>query len=192
MTSKALARWQAGRSVELDRIAEAHTALGGTGVGRRYTTQQVNQAYVTLLSSHFQGFCRDLHSEAVAAMVAPIRPPGLRSVVQRDLTRDRKLDKGNPNPGNLGNDFGRLGVELWPRVRRASKHTASRQQKLEDLNVWRNAIAHQDFTDPRLGGETALRLERLRSWRSACRGLARDFDRVLADHIEDLAGTRPW
>jgi len=27
--------------------------------------------------------------------------------------RDRKLDPGNANPGNIGADFARLGLEIW-------------------------------------------------------------------------------
>lgn len=50
----------------LGEIAAAHTAVGGQGSGRRYATQEINHAYAVLLSSQFQRFCRDLHTEAAA------------------------------------------------------------------------------------------------------------------------------
>ena len=70
MSSRSLIRWNAERREALDEIENAHAMVGGTERGRRYATQQINYAYVTLLSSHFQGFCRDLHSECVDHIVA--------------------------------------------------------------------------------------------------------------------------
>ncbi len=57
------------RSIELEN---AHAIVGGTERGRRYATQQINYSCATLLSSHFQGFCRDLHSECIDRIVAAI------------------------------------------------------------------------------------------------------------------------
>jgi hypothetical protein len=42
----------------------------------------------------------------------------MRPIVRGEFTRDRKLDKGNANPGNLGNDFNRLGLEFWDEVKK--------------------------------------------------------------------------
>lgn len=105
--SAALNRWNTVGQQALDEIEEAHRAVGGVGRGRRYATLQVNHAYVALLSSQFQGFCRDLHTEAVAFIVGAA-PAVLRPIFRNTLVQGRKLDHGNPNPGNLGSDFGRL------------------------------------------------------------------------------------
>ncbi len=67
MPSLSLQKWETIRSSELDEIENAHSSVGGTTRGRRYGTQQINQAYAVLLSSQFQGFCRDLHSECVGS-----------------------------------------------------------------------------------------------------------------------------
>lgn len=64
MPSQSLVHWSSKRSVGLEEIESAHRSVGGTGRGRRYATSQINQAYVVILSSQFQGFCRDLHSES--------------------------------------------------------------------------------------------------------------------------------
>lgn len=63
MPSESLIAWQGSRAAELDELEAALRAVGGIGRGRRHATQQLNQAYAVLLSSQFQGFCRDLHTE---------------------------------------------------------------------------------------------------------------------------------
>jgi hypothetical protein len=187
--SKSLQRWLKTRLAELDEVEEVHVKVGGTGRGRRYATQQVNQAYVMLLSSHFQGFCRDLHSEAVDHLVNAAKPDGLGPVLRLNLLQGRKLDKGNANPGNIGNDFNRLNVEFWRRVRAHDQRNAERQDKLEILvNGWRNAIAHQDFGNV----EGSLTLQKVRSWRKACEALARSFDHVVREHVTNVVGNAPW
>jgi len=87
MPSSALARWQGKRAAELDGLEAVQQALRDAGRQRMSTTQQVNHAWAMLLSSHFQGFCRNL---------------------------------------------------------------------LDELNRWRNAIAHQDFDPAALGGRVRM------------------------------------
>ena len=70
MPSHSLVRWNGERADALDEIENAHVMVGGTERGRRYATQQINYSYAALLSGHFQGFCRDLHSECVDHVVA--------------------------------------------------------------------------------------------------------------------------
>src|ERR1051326_7716073 len=74
MPSIALQNWHTNRLRTLDEIEQAHRAVGGIGRGRRYATQQINHAYTVLLSSQFQGFCRDLHTECIDAVVR-VSPP---------------------------------------------------------------------------------------------------------------------
>src|SRR5947209_5971913 len=106
MPSHSLLRLVGERSDDLDEIENAHTSVGGTARGRRYATQQINHAYAMLLSSQFQGFCRDLHSECVDHLLASVPDP-LRTVFRSQFIAGRKLDAGNPNPGNIGADFNR-------------------------------------------------------------------------------------
>ncbi len=115
MPSASLSRWESKRVAELDEIEDAHKVIGGSGRGRRYATQQINHAYAVLLSSQFQGFCRDLHDEAVDYLVAALQPVAMRTAVRELLTEGRKIDRGNANAGNLGADYGRLGLKLWER-----------------------------------------------------------------------------
>ena len=192
MPSSSLRLWETTRAKALDEIESAHVAVGGSARGRRYATQQINQAYAVLVSSQFQAFCRDLHSEAVDCLVNAVMPPAVKNVLRARLTADRKLDKGNPNPGNLGSDFGRLGLAFWDEVRAVDGRGARRLRLLQELNEWRNAIAHQDFDPGQLGGRTTLYLVQVRAFRTACTGLARTFDRVLRGHLAAMAGAPPW
>ncbi len=191
MTSRSLQFWLEHRLRALDRIEEAHSGLGGGGPGRRYATQQVNHAYAMLLSAQFQGFCRELHDECVVHLVESTVPAGLWETFKKALVWNRKLDTGNPNPGNIGSDFGRFGERFWDDVRRLDARNQGRFERLEELNRWRNAIAHQDF-DPGTLGSAFLRLEKVQGWRSGCEGLAIAFDRVMQSRLHGMTGLSPW
>lgn len=189
MPSNSLINWQSVRRVALNEIANAHAMVGGTGRGRRYTTQQINYAYAAILSSHFQGFCRDLHSECIDHIVATA-PANVQAVLRVEFLWNRTLDRGNPNPGNIGSDFARLGIQFWPRVRALDRRNTRRQERLQELAEWRNAIAHQDFGP--VGGVPTLQLSRVQTWRRAMDALAGEFDRAMQNHLTNLLGTVPW
>lgn len=190
MPSNSLGLWNQERCVALDEIENAHKQVGGTGRGRRFATQHINYAYAMLVSSHFQGFCRDLHSEAVDHIVRSVQPASLHGALRAEFMLHRKLDQGNPNPGNIGADFNRLGLKFWDSVRANSKWTTGRAAHLEALNIWRNAISHQDFDPQKLPGK--INLARVQRWRKACGELAHTFDSVIRDHISTITGAVPW
>ena len=191
MPSRSLERWRGERAGALDEIANAHLRVGGNLRGRRYATQQINHAYATLLSSQFQGFCRDLHSECCDQLVGAA-PAALGDIFRTQFVWGRKLDRGNPNPGNIGSDFNRLGIDFWPAVLGNFHQNDRRREMLEELNAWRNAIAHQDFDPRTLGGTTALHLARVRGWRSALNRLAQSFDEIMFVHLGEILGFPPW
>lgn len=191
MASAAFLWWQTAASVDLDEVELAHAAVGGTGRGRRYATGQLNNAYAVLLSSQFQRFCRDLHTEAAGHLSAMV-PVAVQVTFLYRLTEGRKLDTGNPNPGNIGSDFDRLGVNFWQDATWSTTPNRFRRIGLEQLNVWRNAIAHQDFNKPACGGRRVVTLAEVRRWRGACTGLAREFDGVVGRHLHRTSGSRPW
>jgi hypothetical protein len=187
MPSVSLSRWKANRRTALDELEAAHRGVGGAGPGRRYATQQINHAYTVLLSSQFQGFCRDLHDECADCLVQGISPAPLRAACRNALVQNRRLNQGNPNPGNLGSDFNRFGLVFWDEVKNLDTRNLARQNRLAELNDWRNAIAHQDFKQA-----TPLRLVVVRQWRKACGQLAAAFDEVIRQHVESINGTSPW
>jgi hypothetical protein len=193
MPSIAFQHWSGVRSAALDEIENAHRLVGGTGPGRRYATQQINQAYAVLLSSQFQGFCRDLYSECVDLLVAVIANASMRDISGRNMQHGRKLDTGNPNPGNIGADFERFDFRFWPAVDSDQVRNPQRKALLEQLNRWRNAIAHHNFAPDMLkGGRPSLTLAEVQDWRKACDGLARSFDNVLGVQLTSVIGAAPW
>jgi hypothetical protein len=193
MPSHSYHRWRTVRAIALNEIEQAHAALGGTGRGRRFATQQVNHAYAVLLASQFQGFCRDLHTECVEHVIASLAPPAaLQGFVIGEFMRARQLDQRNAQPASIGADFGRFGLNFWSEVESFDSANTVRKTTLELLNAWRNAIAHQDFNSAKLGGITTLRLVQVRRWRIACRHLARTFDEVMVQHLYTMTGAMPW
>ena len=191
MPSVAYRRWAVERAGRLDAVERAHTAIRATGPGRREAARQLNHAYTLLLAAEFQGFCRELHTEAVTALAAAL-PARMAVVVEAEFVWNRQLDRGNATPSALGSDFGRLGFDLWPAVDRVNPNGPRLRRRLDELNAWRNAVAHSDFDPARLGGTILLRLARVRHWRRACRRVARLVDRVVADELTPVTGTCPW
>jgi hypothetical protein len=192
MPSRSLTTWQADSRRALDEIEAAHRAIGRAGPGCRYAAQQVDQAYVLLLSSQFQRFCRTLHSECIDHLTSGFAPATIRTIFRRQLRLGRKLDSGNPNPGNIGSDFDRFEMSFWPAVIALDPHNRTRQALLTMMNQWRNAVAHQDFSRPELGGRNQLTLAEVRRWRSACEHLAVDFERVMYHYLGSITGSAPW
>lgn len=106
------------------------------------------------------------------------------------LTAGHQLDSGNAHPGSIGSDFGRFfASRFWDEVDGLNANHKARRAELERLNKWRNAIAHQDFSE--VDGE-ALRLAQVRRWRVNCNVLATAFDDVLAQRLRALVGSEPW
>ncbi|WP_424183690.1 hypothetical protein ACOBQX_17080 [Actinokineospora sp. G85] len=196
MSSVALGQWQTTRSTSIENLFQAHGAVGGSTVGRRWATEELNHALVLRLASEFQGFCRDLHDEAVDVLVG-IVPGGrpVQRVFSAAFRAARKLDRGNAEPGGLGTDFALFGFELWPALRaRYPSRGAEWSAKLTSLNKARNALAHDD--QAKLAAVVAngwpLTLTSVRRWRSALDGLAVGMDHVLGSHLRLLIGTAPW
>jgi len=189
MPSQSLQCWLGERARSLDDIEHAHRRVGGSARGRRRRTQQLNYSYVLLLSSQFQGFCRELHDECVGFLVQWIAPVGFQEAVREMLNQNRKLDTGNPNPGNLGSDFNRLGLKFWEVVYQLDVRNRGRKGELDELNVLRNAIAHHD---PGILAVRRLRLRKVREWRRVCDNLASCFDEVMRAHLESMTGVSPW
>jgi len=193
MPSTAFIRWFSSRATALDELEAAHQAVGGSGPGRRFATQQINHAYAVLLSAQFQGFCRDIHSEAVDHLARLLVPAHFHATFNSEFVGNRKMDRGNPNPGNIGTDFNRLGLVFWVEVVAHHARSGERRAALEDLNTWRNAIAHQDFSGIIVsGGRTTLHLADVQAWRKACDGLGKSFDGVLQTYLQRITGTAPW
>ncbi len=191
MPSNSLLRWSGERTAALNEIEAAHAEVGGTERGRRYATQQINRVYAVLLSSEFQGFGRDLYSECVDHVIASA-PAHLQALVRTQFLWGQPFSRGNPQAGAIGSDFGRLGLPFWEDVYAVHAHNRRRRELLDELMVWRNAIAHNDFDPAVFGPDPILHLPQVRRWRSALNGLCSGFDRVLRSHLTGILGAAPW
>lgn len=191
MPSRSLQIWRTIRSAALDEIRHAHNEVEGAGPGRRYATQQLNQAYAVLLASQFQGLCRDLHTECMGHLTATVPSPTIRAVLGTGFIAGRRLDSGNAHPANLNEDFARFGLAVLKDLKAHRRRNKARLRRLESLNTWRNAIAHQDFDPAKLGRRTLL-LRMVTQWRTACDGLAESLDEIMRRHLQSVVGASPW
>ncbi len=195
MPSEALYNWRGTRMQTLKELEDAHRAVSGKGPGRRVATEQINRAYIGATSAQFQAFCRDLHNEAAIFLSEKVQPPELGVVVFTSFQVGRQLDKGNVQPASLGADFSRFQMEFWTEVEKLDDRNNARKIRLEQLNIWRNSIAHADELTAdeatKIKG-TKVTLQWGRRWRDACNALAGYFDRAVADHVEKLVHVRPW
>ena len=71
-----------------------------------------------------------------------------------------------------------------------------RRRKLTQLNVWRNAVVHQDFNlKPNQADQTTGTRPNLlwvRRWRKNCEALAKFFDAATRDYVGRVVGHVPW
>lgn len=192
MASRALRGWQTRSRKVLDELEAAHAVVGGARRARAFARQQINQAYVVLLASQFQRFCRDLYNESADHLTNQPAHGPLNLILRNLLTTGNKLDRGNANVGNIGSDFEKLGVEFWDTVRNRARTNPDRQRKLDEMNNWRNAVAHQDFTRVGDGKKETVTITQVRAWRSACNALAVEFDEVMRVYLQSVFGVRPW
>lgn len=191
MPSQALNRWLFERAAVLDGLLDSFGVIRGSGRVHRTAIQHLSRSFAVVLSAEFQGFCKDLHREC-AAHFAALVPAAIEDVVLQQFLAQRLLDRGNPNPGNIGADFNRLGLKLFDEARQADPRVPGWRGILDYLNEWRNAIAHSDYSATRVADHPHLGVGQLRSWRSACNQLAAVFDRVLGRYLETKTGVKPW
>jgi hypothetical protein len=196
MPSNSLLAWRTDRRPRLDLIEAQNLALAATPSPDPRAIDENLRGFVMLLSAHFQGFCRDLHTECVQAVTGAL-PAAFQPLVQALCVADRKLDGGNPRYAALKGDFERFRFDLTaaltqdpalpPAVRAAN---AGHITRVDHLNAWRNYVAHHNPTPPVQGGPLTPAAARL--WTDSCDGLASELDRVMYDRILALTGGPPW
>jgi hypothetical protein len=200
MASESFKSFQNNISRQLDRLRDVHGTLTKGKAGRplsKLATQQVIDAYIVLLSGVFQLYCRDVYQEALDVLVGHVGLPRLEAALYRNFQWGLELESRNAQPGSLGSDFGRLGMDLWTRLYSIDRRNRGRKAKLDALNVWRNAIAHQNFDFETVSadgpkadrdraakaGATKRTLSQAMDWRAAMSGLAADIDRSVSAHL---------
>lgn len=165
MASVAKREWDTTSAARLDELERIHRDARGSGTGRRWGTVQLNRSLFVVLVAQFQTFCRDLHDEAVDLHVAAANP--LQAFLLRNLlTQGRQLDTENPRPGALGSDFGRLAIELIPRLRGHGQAVVDAIDRLEVLVDFRNAVVHGNESEIAAQARTGKITATLTSYRT--------------------------
>jgi len=187
MPSASLRQWRNDRTPRLAQI-EAQCAASLAAVSpNAHLIEENLRGYVVLLSAHFQGFCRDLYTEAAMLIARRVRL-SLRMLVLGQFTTHRALDHGNPNVDNIAKDFDRFGFDLRAKMN-TDPANAPRRQHLAALNQWRNVAAHQGTIHP-AGGP--LTFPMLQAWRNSCDGLAASLDAILYNELRKILRRKPW
>lgn len=195
MTSGALTDWSGVRVPRLNELYDAHASVEGTGPGRRWRTTQLNRMLVMALAAEFQGFVRDLHDEGTEILLDRIgtvtgeeRAKALSRTIKPLLLAGRRIDKGNPDPSAIGEDFGRFGLNWWTAMTEHDERTPGRQAHLRLLIVARNGIAHADDTKLDILREQGypITLRTVRRWQRSIGALATTMDGTLRQHLQSM------
>src|SRR5438105_15860230 len=134
MPSASLRQWQTDRLPRLLQVDLQCAASLAAAPPNPHLIDENLRGYALLLSAHFQGFCRDLCTEAAQVIASKVRL-SLQMLIQRQFTAHRCLDRGNPNVENLRKDFLRFGFTL---DLTADPANGPRLQHLAAMNKWRN------------------------------------------------------
>ncbi len=185
MPSAAFLQWQNDWIPRLQQIDLQCAASLAAVLPNAHLIEENLRGYAVLLCAHFQGFCRDLSTEAAQVIASKVRP-ALRLLILVQFTAHRKLDHGNPTYDHLKEDFKRFGFMLDLAVDPAN---APRLKHLAALNKWRNVAAHQGTTAPE---GIPLNLVALQAWRTSCDALATSLDAIVYNQLRRNLRRPPW
>jgi hypothetical protein len=196
MPSRALRDWRTTQQAELDRLDGQLRLVGGSTPDERAVRRVLVDSIVVQLAGHFQRYCRDLYGEAVDFLVKQVQPKFASDILNVRLMEGIQLARGNAHPGSLTTDFRRLGLDVWKELAQHDPRNTRRRERLEQLSVWRNAVAHQDpgaaSRRTALLKGTGRNVHTIRIWRHNCSALAHDLDIVVKHRLAALAGRLPW
>jgi hypothetical protein len=196
MPSHALLRWQTDRLPRIRLVDAQNAALAALVSPDPHLVDENLRGYVMLLAAHFQGFCRDLHTECVLS-ASQVLPAPMQLMFRTVCQAHRELDGKNAKYDSLKADFERFDLKLTdaltvdpalPEPVRAAN--AAHITRINHLNAWRNFAAHHNLYPPKAGGPFAL--DTVREWLTACDGLATELDRVMYNQLCLLTGAAPW
>jgi hypothetical protein len=187
MPSASLLHWQTTRIPNLSHIEVQCAACVAAVPPNAALIDENLRAFVLLLSAHFQGFCRDLHTECAQIIASKVRA-SLQILFQSQFSARRELDHGNAHFGNIVKDFNRFGFAVKPQLDRLAGSQALKAD-LHDLIEWRNAAAHHVAVLPPGG---PLTVPRIQGWRISCNALATALDAIMYNQLRGRLRRAPW
>ena len=184
--SQALQAWNHLRQDRLTKLEARCVWAAGLAPPDPAMVDEHLRAYVTLLSAHFQGFCRDLYTEAAVKVVSRIKQKRLRPIVESQFLTGLKLEKSNPTLDTLTEDFRRFGISNL----RAEVGTAPpadvHKGRLTAMNDCRNKCAHGVPVIPELV------LLNIQDWRNSCDWLASQLNEIVYNYLRLAFRATPW
>jgi hypothetical protein len=111
MPSAALLKWQNDRLPSLTHVDTQCAASVAAIPANPALVEENYRGYVLLLAAHFQGFCRDLHTECAQIIASKVRP-SLEILFQSQFSTRRELDRSNANVKSIIEDFSRFGFAM--------------------------------------------------------------------------------
>jgi hypothetical protein len=184
--SQALQEWNTTRRIKLDKVEGQCVWAAGLVPADPEMVDEHLRAYVTLLSAHFQGFCRDLYTEASLKVADRIKKVGLRPIVQAQFAAGLQLDKKNPTLDALSEDFGRFGIAGLRTAVGTGPPADTHKGRLKALNGCRNKCAHGEPAIP------GLLLANIQDWRNSCDWFAARLNTVVYDKLWVAFRGAPW
>jgi hypothetical protein len=196
MTSPALDAWRSSRLVRLDRMLAAHpdSACSPTDPA---LAREWSEALVLRLAAEFQGFCRDLHDNVITVLLDEITPYNEELSVRlaNGLIVGRGLDRRSADPKTIGDDFERVGPDLWASLAaRRPDAVPGWREGLNLLHRARNGVAHDDRAALALveAAGWPVRLTTVRRWRSLLDEIATAMDHEMILDTSELMGKNLW
>src|SRR5262249_2295199 len=184
MPSAALQYWQNERLPRLGEVEAQLVACRALAPPNPHLSEENVRGYIVLLSAHFQGFCRDLHSESAQSIVLRVRL-SLQFLIQAQFAAKLALDHGNPNPQNIRKDFERFGFIMDLAAPGAGN--PARLHDLSELNRWRNIVAHHGpVPPPGLPSHADLR-----RGTNSCSDLALSLDEIMYRELRRILRRAP-
>jgi hypothetical protein len=180
--------WQTDRMVRLNEIEAQCVATAALAPPNPNLADENLRGYVMLLSAHFQGFCRDLHTKCIH-LVAATLAPSLQVMFQSQCYAGRLLDSANPRYASIRKDFERFNLDLATAIA-TDPANQLRTTHLDHLILWRNYAAYHQTSMPVHGGPFVI--PTVQAWRVSCDGLATELDRVMYNQLQTLTGAAPW
>jgi len=195
MTSPALTTWQSRRLPRLDRLIALHPDTAGSTTDPA-VAEEWTHALVLRLTSEFQGFCRDLHTDLARTIARLLteQNENTRSLVFAGLTRRRALEQYSATVESISGDFNRLSVDL---VVLLSTHPRAGPQWADELtllHVARNGVVHDDPNkiEKLTQASRELSIETVTRWRNWVDGLVGAMDDVASSRMSELFGVIRW
>lgn len=172
------------RLADFEELMRARDAVCPSNPGRPAERQgaAIIRSSVVMLSAAFEAYVEELFDEAADLIFASAAKSDLN-----ELKKDTSEKLNNASTFKVNRLFFNLGIP-WimqhPRVRWQKFSNQSVQEELNRIIKARNSIAH--------GGNKSVHKATALKWKGVIQKLSDRLDLLVAEHVENQNGTRPW